>query len=72
MNEVMNFLSMGGYAAYIWPTYGVAVVVLGALVVTSLRTARARAAEVAAMEATRPRRHRAGKPSGSGAARGDA
>ncbi|MBL8707637.1 MAG: heme exporter protein CcmD [Rhodospirillaceae bacterium] len=31
MNSVETFLAMGGYGAYIWPAYGVALVVLAAI-----------------------------------------
>jgi heme exporter protein D len=34
------YLSMGGYAAFVWPAYGVAVAVLGALAFWSWRTYR--------------------------------
>ena len=29
--EVARYLAMGGYAAFVWPAYGVALVVLGGL-----------------------------------------
>ena len=32
-----GFLSMGGYGAYIWPAYAVALVALGGLLLWSLR-----------------------------------
>ena len=32
-----GFLSMGGYGAYVWPAYGVAALVLGGLLLWSLR-----------------------------------
>lgn len=32
-----EFLSMGGYGAYVWPCFGVSLVVLGALYVQSAR-----------------------------------
>ncbi len=51
-----EFLSMGGYAAFIWPAYGVAATVLIALVFSSLRMARAAEAEVNILEESAPRR----------------
>jgi heme exporter protein D len=60
MDELSGFFAMGGYAGYVWPAYGLAVTVLVALAVTSLRALRAREAEVAALEATRERRRPAG------------
>jgi heme exporter protein D len=35
-NAVLQFLAMGGYAAYVWPAYGLAVIVLGGLLAWSL------------------------------------
>ena len=52
------FFAMGGYAAYVWPAYGVAAVVLIGLWIGSLRALRAREAEIEAVEAGRPRRER--------------
>ena len=66
MNTLASFLAMGGYAAYVWPAYGIAVVVLAALVVTSLRSLRAREAELRALEADHPRRRTASGPEGGG------
>jgi heme exporter protein D len=37
----MPDLNFGKYAAYIWPAYAITALVLGALVVSSLRHARA-------------------------------
>jgi heme exporter protein D len=51
-----DFFDMGGYAGFIWSSYGVAAVVLMGLVVASLRDLRARRDEVAALEASSPRR----------------
>ena len=41
-----EFFAMGGYAAYVWPAYGFAALVLIALLVQSWRGARRRAAEL--------------------------
>jgi heme exporter protein D len=32
-----DFLAMGGYAAFVWPAYGVSVVALAVMVGTTLR-----------------------------------
>ena len=40
-----EFFAMGGYAAYVWPAYGFAALVLIVLLVQSWRAARRRAAE---------------------------
>lgn len=34
---MQDFLSMGGYGAYVWPSYGLTAVVLLALLVASVR-----------------------------------
>jgi heme exporter protein D len=31
MDPLLRFLEMGGYAQYVWPAYGIAAAVLGAL-----------------------------------------
>jgi heme exporter protein D len=49
-----QFLAMGGFAAFVWPAYGVAVAVLGGLVAASIRRYRAASRALAAAEA-RPR-----------------
>lgn len=50
---------MGGYAAYVWPAYGFAALVLIALLVQSWRSAGRRAAELEQLRhLARPRRGR--------------
>jgi heme exporter protein D len=44
--SVATFLAMGGYAQYVWPAYGVAVFVLGGLLVWSLGAYRRRQREL--------------------------
>ncbi len=41
MSGVARFFAMGGYAAFVWPAYGVAFAVLGGLVFVSWRRWRA-------------------------------
>ncbi len=48
MNE---FLSMGGYAAFIWPAYAVALVVLGGLLGVTWSGMRRREAELEVLRA---------------------
>jgi len=48
-----QFLSMGGYAAYVWSAYLLAAVVLAGLLVASLQSARKREAELAALRRAR-------------------
>ncbi len=37
--DISQFLAMGGYALYVWPAYVLAGIVLGGLVLQSLRAA---------------------------------
>lgn len=46
---VREFLAMGGYAAYVWPAFGLTLAVLLGLLWQSLRLARRRDAELAAL-----------------------
>ncbi len=55
-----EFLAMGGHAAFVWPSYAVAVGALVALAAVSLRQWRAAKAEVARLEALGPRRRGGG------------
>ena len=59
----MSFFEMGGYAAYVWPAFGAAAVIMVALLVLSIRTMRAREAALRALEAT-ARRQRAAADEG--------
>ena len=54
------FLAMGGYAAYVWPAFGLTLLVLLGLLWQSLRLSRQREAELAALR-ERLRGHR-GRP----------
>ncbi|UEM20940.1 heme exporter protein CcmD [Skermanella mucosa] len=51
-----EFFSMGGYAAYVWPAYGVAAVFLVGMLVASLRGLRRHEALLKTLETSRPRR----------------
>ena len=44
--DLAEFLAMGGYAAYVWPAFGFALVVLLGLLVQSWYAARQREAEL--------------------------
>jgi len=46
-----KFLEMGGYAVYVWPAFAVAALVMIGLLITSLRTLRAREAILKRLEA---------------------
>ena len=51
MDGIGKFFAMGGYAAYVWPALGLTVLVLAGLLIASLKSARRREAELAAVEA---------------------
>ena len=59
-----EYFAMGGYAAYVWPAYGITVIVLIGLLADTLLGLRAREAMVRALEAARPPRaaRRAARP----------
>ncbi|HMK67078.1 MAG TPA: heme exporter protein CcmD [Stellaceae bacterium] len=50
-----EFLEMGGYARFVWPAYGVAVLVLLVMALVSLRSWRRRQRLWSALSATRRR-----------------
>jgi len=64
MQNLSDFLAMGGYAAFVWPVYGIAALVLVALLINTLRGLRAREAQAARLDAAHPRRA-AGRPEGA-------
>jgi heme exporter protein D len=57
-----EFFSMGGYAAYVWPAYGIAAVILVAMLIVSLRGLRRHEALLKTLETSRPRRRRERNP----------
>ncbi len=65
MGSFGEFLAMGGHGGYVWSAYAIAAVVIGTLIVTSRRALKAREAEVAALEATRPPRRTRRRTGGS-------
>ena len=46
MTALTGWLAMGGYAAFVWPAYGIAAVVLGGLALSSWRRHRRGDAEL--------------------------
>ena len=44
------FFAMGGYGAYIWPAYGVSVLLLGAAIMVTWRAYARAKAQLAALE----------------------
>jgi len=53
MAALDQFLAMGGYARFVWPAFGLAVIVLGGLLIESVVTYRKRQRELAAAEKLR-------------------
>ena len=69
MDVIGEFLAMGGYAAFVWPAFGVTVLVMGGLLLASLRSLRRERRALELMEKARPRRRgRGGAPQASGEA----
>ncbi|MEP4378405.1 MAG: heme exporter protein CcmD [Alphaproteobacteria bacterium] len=61
MEDFTAFLSMGGHAAFVWPSLGIATVILAGMAIVSVRRLRRSEAALAAAEAASPnRRRRAG------------
>jgi len=48
---MQEFLSMGGYGAYVWPSYGLTAIVLVALLVSSIRSLKSTEAEFERLKA---------------------
>lgn len=59
MNAVLEFLAMGGYAAYVWPAFGAAAAVLVGLWLVSQRALAACHRRLGELE---PERHDAAQP----------
>ena len=53
MEQIADYLSMGGYAAFVWPAFAVAAAVMAALAFVSRRGLRARQAELEALQSAR-------------------
>jgi heme exporter protein D len=49
-----DFFAMGGYAAYVWPAYAAAVVILGGLTINAVLRYRAAERHLQALQARRP------------------
>ncbi|MGH7123449.1 MAG: heme exporter protein CcmD [Stellaceae bacterium] len=58
MDALGQFLAMGGYARFVWPAYGLAVLVLGAMALQSYRAWRRQRRLWSTIEASRPQRRR--------------
>jgi heme exporter protein D len=56
MQRLTEFLSMGGYAVFVWPAYGVTVILMVGLLAQSLRRYRRAQRELETLQRDRPRR----------------
>jgi heme exporter protein D len=56
MTGLANWAKMGGYAAFVWPAYAVALVVLGGIAAQSWRRYRASIRELDGLQRLSPRR----------------
>jgi len=66
VEDFTAFLNMGGYAAFVWPSLGIAALVLATMAITSIRRLRHSESALRAAEAASPvRRRRAGTEAGS-------
>ena len=62
--SVSAFLDMGGYAAFVWPSFAITAVVLVGMLVASLRWLRSNEAALDALQAERGARRSAGEKAG--------
>ncbi len=62
--SVSAFLDMGGYAAFVWPSFAITAVVLVGMLVASLRWLRSNEAALDALQAERGARRGAGEKAG--------
>ncbi len=60
-----EFLAMGGYAAYVWPSFGIALVVMLVVLLVSRRSFKAREETLEALEADRRTRLGTGSEGGA-------
>lgn len=56
-----DFLAMGGYPEFVWPSYGIALLVLLALTMDSIWRRKRAENDLASLEAERPSRRRQDK-----------
>ncbi len=61
MDRITNFLSMGGYAEFVWPAFAVTIAVMAALVLVSRRALQADRRTLESLESVRKSLRRARK-----------
>ncbi len=59
MDSIQVFLHMDGYGGFVWPAFGVTVLVMAVLLIVSLRSLKVRETTLAALQA-------AGRPANPG------
>ena len=60
MDQIRTFFDMGGYAAFVWPSYALTLLVMLGFLVASLRDLRGRERRLRQLEAQRPGRRARG------------
>jgi len=58
VEDFTAFLNMGGYAAFVWPSLGIATVILAGMAIISIRRLRHSESTLRAAEAASPVRRR--------------
>ena len=53
MDAILNYLAMGGYAAWVWPSYGLAALGVIGIVVFTRRSLKAREREFESLRSAR-------------------
>ncbi len=61
IDGITNFLSMGGYAEFVWPAFAVTIAVMAALVIVSRRALLADRRTLESLESVRESRRNRGK-----------
>ena len=61
MDGITDFLSMGGYAEFVWPAFALTIAVMAALVIVSRRALQADRRTLESLEAVRESRRNRGK-----------
>lgn len=62
MEEITAFFEMGGYAAFVWPSLALTVVIMAGLLIVTLRQLRSRQRRLAELEARGVQRQRRQRP----------
>ena len=62
MQALTNYLAMGGYAAFVWPAYALAIAVMSGLFLQGLRRYRRSQRALAEIQRAQPARARRARP----------